>query len=168
MNKSLFSIFNMQFNLPRLPQLLLLSVTFILTLIFVLELALPVRPEQNNSNNHFQSLRKQFSNISDLSQPNAVKFTQLDRVLKPGLFKASSQFLDRPMAQKTIRNIKSKLKLQCIMKIGGVTVAYINIKGIGLKRCRVGDKVHDLFTLLEIRKSSVVIMIIGHKVTLSI
>jgi hypothetical protein len=72
------------------------------------------------------------------------------------------------MADKTIERIKSQLKLKCIMEIRGEPVAYINIKGASLKKCKVGDSVSDLFTVLNINKHSVEISIVDHKVTLNL
>ena len=59
---------------------------------------------------------------------------------------------------------------QCIMDISGKTTAYITIKGVGLRKCCIGDKVQDLFTVLDINEQnkSVDISIVEHKVTLYI
>ena len=54
------------------------------------------------------------------------------------------------------------------MEMNGEPVAYVHIKGTGLKKCKVGDSVSDLFTVLNIDKRSIEITIIDHKVTLSL
>jgi hypothetical protein len=72
------------------------------------------------------------------------------------------------MADKTIERIKSQLKLQCVMEMSGEPVAYINIEGTGLKKCKTGDSINDLFTVLNVYKNSVEISIIDHKVTLNL
>jgi len=87
---------------------------------------------------------------------------------RAGLFESATGLQDKPMADKTIERIKEQLKLQCVMEINSELIAYINIKGVGLKKCSIGDSVHDLFTVLDINKQnkSVVISIVDHKVTL--
>jgi hypothetical protein len=87
---------------------------------------------------------------------------------RAGLFESAMVLQDKPMADKTIERIKEQLKLQCVMEINNQLVAYINIKGIGLKKCSIGDSVYDLFNVLDINKQnkSVVISIVDHKVTL--
>ena len=92
----------------------------------------------------------------------------MTNLIRPGLFKASTGVVGRPMAEATIERIKSQLKLRCIMEMKGEPTAYINIKAIGLKRCGVGDNVGDIFTVVDIGKRNVVITIVGHKVTLSL
>jgi hypothetical protein len=92
----------------------------------------------------------------------------LARMIRPGLFKTAAGLRERPLADKTVENIRSKLTLQCIMPINNELVAYINVSGAGLKSCRVGDSVTDLFTVLNISKTEVEISIVDHKVTLRI
>lgn len=93
---------------------------------------------------------------------------RLSRVMRPGLFKSATPLRDRPMADKTIERIRSLLKLQCIVEIRGEPVAYVNVQNSGLKKCRVGDSVEDLFTVLGIHEKSVDITIIDHRMTLSL
>ncbi len=85
--------------------------------------------------------------------------------IRSGLFKARSGISREPMADKTIDRIKSQLKLQCIVPIAGEPVAYIDIKGQGLKKCRMGD-VFETFSVIEIKQKSVDIKIVGHTITL--
>lgn len=88
--------------------------------------------------------------------------------LRPGLFKSATAIADKPMADKTVERIRSQLKLQCIMEVNGEPVAYVNIKNVGLKRCRVGESVADLFTVLNIYPKSVEISIVDHRTTLGL
>jgi len=136
--------------------------------ILSLELFLPFRlnlnrPEIISSVNTITD-----ANFPEVLPPNAEIPQQLAKVIRPNLFKAASQLADKPMADKTIERIKSQLQLQCIMEMNGEQVAYINITGLGLKKCCVGDSVNDLFTVLNINKNSVEITIVDHKVTLNI
>lgn len=89
-----------------------------------------------------------------------------DKFYRSDLIKSIDGYYKRPMADKTIQRIKSKLKLQCILKIGGKYSAYINIEGKSLQRCHAGDEVGDLFKVLAVHKDSVVLSIVEHKVTL--
>lgn len=86
--------------------------------------------------------------------------------IRTNLFKPATPLRDKPVADKTIEKIKSKLKLQCIMEINHEPTAYIQIDGAGLKQCRSGQTIHDLFTVLAIHQDRVDVSIIDHKVTL--
>ncbi|MCK5604970.1 hypothetical protein KAR91_23980 [Candidatus Pacearchaeota archaeon] len=110
-----------------------------------------------------------YSNTTLQHEPTATKpANEFSEVFRSGFFKADAGPKDRPMADKTIERIRSQLKLRCIMELNGQPVAYINIQGIGLKRCSVGESVNDLFTVLDINKQSksVAISIVKHKVIL--
>lgn len=88
--------------------------------------------------------------------------------LRPGLFQSATPLADKPMADKTIEKIVAQLKLRCIVQINGQPVAYINIENAGMKRCRAGDTVANLFTVVRIHEKSVDLTIVGHPVTLSL
>ncbi|MHC4738941.1 MAG: hypothetical protein ACYS9Y_08575 [Planctomycetota bacterium] len=106
-------------------------------------------------------------NISVLPDENKDKKGEAI-AYRPGMFRPATGLQDKPLANKTIERIKEQLKLQCVMEMNGQPVAYINIQGVGLKKCYVGDNVNDLFTVLDINKQnkSVGISIVEHKVTL--
>lgn len=106
-------------------------------------------------------------NISSLLDEKKEK-TKETIAYRPGLFKPATGLQDKPLANKTIERIKKQLKLQCVMEMNGQPVAYINIQGVGLKKCCVGENVNDLFTVLYINKQnkSVDILIVEHKITL--
>ncbi len=88
--------------------------------------------------------------------------------MRAGLFKSATPLGDKPMADKTIEKILSQLRLQCIIPISGELVAYVNVDKSGLKKCRVGDSVEDLFTVIGIGQRSIEITIVDHPVTLSL
>jgi len=143
-------------------------VNLVLFVVFVLQLAipvdstsrkLPVRPGKDS-----QRLERL---LQPLQEP-AGDGDKLARVVRPGLFKASGAISDKPMADKTIERIRSQIQLQCIMQIGGERVAYINIKGVGLRKCRVGECIEGLFTVVSINRRSVETTIIGHKVAFTL
>ena len=136
--------------------------------VLVLELVIPIRLSSGTVGISSNTDIVATGNLSEILQPETTSFQRLAKVIRPGLFKASTPLRDKPMADKTIERIKSQLKLQCIMPIQGEPVAYINIKGSGLKRCKVGDSVNDLFIVLNINKKSVEITIVDHKVSLSL
>ena len=106
----------------------------------------------------------EMSKNNNVSDDGKLKISE---VYRAGLFKSGGTVSSRPLADKTVERIKSKLRLQCVMKMGGELVAYIHIEGLGLKKCRVGDSVEDMFSVLDISKGRVEISIIGHKVSLS-
>jgi hypothetical protein len=106
-----------------------------------------------------------------LVDPNALKHADADEVLaviRRGMFRSASPVRSTPMADRTIERIRSQLTLQCILNIGGERVAYIDIKGVGLKPCKIGDSVQDLFKVLNINERSIDLSIVDHRTTLSL
>jgi hypothetical protein len=140
----------------------------ILAVVFVLELAVPVQIDTQSVYTSTDPLVKPISpDVTDLDALRAG-FSELTTITRSDLFKSATVLADKPMAEKTVERIKSQLKLQCIMRIKGQAVAYINIKGTGLKRCQIGERIEDLFTVIDIGDKAVETTIIGHKVTLSL
>ncbi|MFC1677363.1 hypothetical protein ACFL3G_09925 [Planctomycetota bacterium] len=157
-----------QYGFWRLIHTILAMADVVLIVILVLELAVPIRLESETTNASNDTRMVSINNISEILQSDIKNIKPLLRAIKPGLFKASTPLRDKPIADRTLERIKSQLKLQCIMKMKGEPVAYINIKGSGLKKCKVGESVSDLFTVLNINKNSVEISIVDHKVILSL
>lgn len=93
---------------------------------------------------------------------------RLGKVMRQGLFKPATPQRDKPMADQTIERIRSSLKLQCIIEMAGQPVAYVHVKDSGLKKCRVGECVNDLFTVLSIGERSVEISILDHRTVLEL
>ena len=102
--------------------------------------------------------------VPDSGQAEKV---DIDKIFRDGLFKSSSLVDSKPLADKTIEDIVSKLKLQCMMTIGDKATAYIYVKGEGLKKCQAGDSVGNMFSVLDVGKDRVDISIVGHKITLT-
>jgi len=134
--------------------------------VFTLQMAVPTKPVS------FESQASNAVGASDVGssllndgQSNVRETLSL---VKPGLFKGASGLNDKPMADKTIERIRSQLKLQCIMQMSGEPAAYVNIKNIGLKKCTIGEKICDLFTVISINEKNIEISIIDHKVMLSL
>ena len=157
-----------RYGLWRLIHISLAAVVILLICICVLEFAVPigrdiVGPELSSNVNISADI-----NSPEIFQPKAANPGEIAGVIRPNLFKAAGGLSDRPLADKTIEKIKSSLKLQCIMEMGGKPAAYINIDGVGLKKCTVGDSVENLFTVLNINERSVEISIVEHKVTLGL
>jgi len=156
------------YGLWRLIHIVLAGGIITLAGVLVLETAVPVRLNSETVGIYSNTNVIATNNLSEILQPNIASSRELAKVIRPGLFKASTPLRDKPMADKTIERIKSQLKLQCIMPVNGEPAAYISIKGTGLKKCKVGDSVNDLFTVLNINKKSVEVTIVGHKITLSL
>jgi len=136
--------------------------------IFTLQMAVPTKQVFFESQASDAIQPTSAGSLPDDSQKNHTDLRETLGLIKPGLFKAASGLNDKPMADKTIERIRSQLKLQCIMPMGGKTFAYINIKDTGLKKCTVGEKICDLFTVISINEKTVEISIIDHKVKLSL
>lgn len=133
-------------------------------LMFALEMILPVHM-QNPASTLLSDVNSSLSTMAPATA-NKSDIAELLSAIRPGLFKAAASLQDQPMADKTIEKIKSQLKLQCVMQMDGQPIAYIHIKGVGLKKCAAGDNVNDLFTVLNVNKDCVDISIVDHKVTL--
>jgi hypothetical protein len=136
----------------------------ILALIFLFELIYPVSLSNIELNPVYGTKQK----LPLFLQSSVSETTKSSIMKRKGLFKPSTPLRDKPIADSTIEKIKSQLKLQCIMIMNKEPIAYINIKGVGLRKCKVGDNIHDIFTLVGINKNNVEITIIGHKVILGL
>jgi hypothetical protein len=133
----------------------------------VLELVMPLR--LNNDTVDTSTVNTVAANyLPKILQPRRTGIHEVAKIIRVGLFKSETSLRDKPMADKTIERIKSQLELQCIMELNGEPVAYVNIKGIGMKKCKIGDSVNDLFTVLNIGKKSIEITIVGHREILSL
>jgi len=144
----------------------MMSLVVILFGIIVLQLSLPISVDTDYVNTASQNT---ISSRNVISQENLFGIEdRTPHFFRTGLFKSSVALQGKPIADKTIERIKSQLQLQCIMTVNGQLAAYINIKGVGLKKCIVGDTVNDMFTVLSIDKvkKCADISIIGHKITL--
>lgn len=154
------------YGLWRSIHSVLITALVILICVFLLEVAAPVRISSWNSGVSTNTNGTAAGNLQEILQIKKTSLPELMKVVRLNLFKAATPLRDKPMADKTVERIKSQLKLQCLMEMNGQRVAYINIKGVGLKKCCVGDCVNDLFTVLNINENDVEIMIVDHKVTL--
>ncbi len=152
----------------RFINALLLTGNLLLVCIIVLEIATPVRLDSKATDVSSNVNAATVSYLSDTLKSKPLAIEQLIEVIKPNLFKASTSPQAKPMTEETIEKIKSKLKLQCILNINGEPIAYVNIQDVGLKKCKIGDSVSDLFTVLNISQGNIELSIIGHKVTLSL
>ena len=150
----------------RVTRFGLLALMAGLSLLLLLEVIVPVGLGTNPTGISLDPNMIASRSVSEILQPMATEFQELTRVFRPGLFKASAGLGDKPLADRTIERIRSQLALKSILPINGELVAYIDVKGEGLKKCKTGDSVSDIFTVLRINKNGVEISIIGHKVTL--
>jgi hypothetical protein len=148
-------------------QIALMSLSGVLLTAAVFQLFVPVHLVQTDSQINTLSGSVTSESISLLLDENKNKDREAV-AYRPGMFKPATGIQDKPIADKTIERIKDQLKLQCVMELNGQTVAYINIQGVGLKKCCVGESVNDLFTVTKINKESksVEISIVNHQVTL--
>lgn len=152
----------------RVIHLVLVSGIITLTGVLLLKLASVIRLDSHMVDASPNIDVVTASNLPEVLQPKVQSTEQLANVTRSGLFKVPTPLRDKPIADKTIERIKSQLTLQCIMVMNGELVAYVNIKGVSLKRCKVGDTISDLFTVLNISTNSVEVAIVGHKVILSL
>ena len=145
--------------------LLIIAVSF-LSLIFILQLVKPVKLNIGEIEKAFPAMsRKTGSSQLDLLSTNG-RPDMLPLSIRPGLFKPAAPLRTNPVADRTIETILSKLSLKWITKINEEPVAFIAVKGTGIKKCRKGDYVQDMFTVLSVEKDSVRVSIVDHPVIL--
>jgi hypothetical protein len=138
----------------------------VLAILAGVEAALPVRADAGSAPADGEAMAAE-DWLRELPAPEKAA-GRVTAALRPGLFQSATPLADKPMADKTIAKILSQLKLRCIVQINGQPVAYINVDNGGMKRCRAGDTVADLFTVVRIHERSVELTIVGHPVTLSL
>ncbi len=153
-----------RFGIWRSLQIGLGILSAILLAAAISQIFAPMRSDRTQAENTSEIIPNE--NISTLL--NNKDQTKKQIAYRPGMFQPATGLADKPLANKTIERIKDQLKLQCVMEMNGQPVAYINIQGVGLRKCTVGENVNDLFTVLDINKQnkSVDISIVEHKVTL--
>ncbi len=152
----------------RLVQTALMVGIVVSAVALTLQLVMPIRFDSDAFGN-FPAINTVAANdLSEVLQPEASIILTAANITRTGLFKLDTSIRDKPMADKTIEMIRSQLKLQCILELNGEPVAYVHIKGKGLRRCEVGDSVDDLFTVLSINEKSIEITIVGHRQILSL
>lgn len=152
----------------KLAQAVLVVGIIISTGILTLEVVIPVRFDSDAFGNLTSLNTETSGNLSGFLQSESSKRPAVAKITRSGLFKSDASIRDKPMADKTIEIIRSRLKLQCILELNGEPVAYLHIKDTGLRKCRVGDSVDDLFTVIGINEKSIEITIVGHRQILSL
>lgn len=165
MIKRLYEKIINRFGTWRTIQTSLISISVILVIMAVSQIFIPIRSDQGQAENVIEFTPNE--NISTLLNDNKDK-TKNQIAYRSGLFQPATGLTDKPLANKTIKRIKDQLKLQCVMEMNSQPVAYINIQGVGLRKCTIGESVNDLFTVLDIniQSKNVDISIVEHKVTL--
>jgi len=165
MTKRLFTKIINRFGMWRSIQIGLAILSVILIASAVSQVVVPINSDQIDSPDN----ASEFIPNENITYLNDNKDKTKEQIAyRPGMFQPATGLADKPLANKTIERIKDQLKLQCVMEMNGQPVAYINIQGVGLRKCTVGENVNDLFTVMDINKQnkSVDVSIVEHKVTL--
>jgi hypothetical protein len=156
-------------NGPWRPvQAVLIAGIVVCAVVLIPELLLPVKLNSNASGVLPVVSPIDANSLSQTALVEADNNQSIAKITRSGLFKLASSVQDKPMAGKTIDMIRSQLKLRCIIELDGEPVAYVHIKNEGLQKCKVGDSVKDLFTVLNINDNSIEITILGHRQILSL
>lgn len=157
-----------KYNSWKLIQTSLIVGIVISASVLILQLVVPAQLESEASGNFPAVETAAADNRAEVLQPEASNHPAVTEIARTGLFKLDTSISDKPMADKTIEMIRSQLKLQCILELNGEPVAYVHIKDKGLYKCKVGDTVDDLFTVVVINEKSIEITIVGHRQILSL
>lgn len=128
----------------------------------ILQIILPVKPYQPQM---FSTVYNPGAN--NLRVADSKTKIEMTHSIRKGLFKPSRRVNTGSITDKTVERIFSSLKLQAIMSIGGQKVAYIVLKNGQMRKCKIGETVQDMFTVIDIQKNSVSIDILGHKLSLT-
>jgi hypothetical protein len=152
----------------RLAQAALIVGIIISVGLLMFEIVIPVRLNGDAFGNLTSVNTIAADNLSEVLHHESSESSTVKKIARSGLFKLDTSIRDKPMADKTIEMIRSQLKLQCILELNGEPVAYVHIKDKGLRRCRVGDCIDDLFTVIGINEKSIEITIVGHRQILSL
>ncbi len=135
------------YDIWRLLQMLFLTGIVISLTLIILELTKPLELE----NNRVDLVDPNLIKSAGASERNTLFSSGTDGIfMRPGLFKSETQLSNKPMADKTIQTIMSRLTLQCIFRDGDEFIGYVKIQGEGLEKCSIGETVCDLFTVLNI------------------
>jgi hypothetical protein len=157
-----------RYGVKTICRFLLIAAIAVSTIITIIELARPIKVTTGETEAAGASRNELHSILPEMLKPKTQQDSLLSKSLRSGLFRPTSGLQDKPMAEQTIEKIKSQLKLQCIMQMNGQPVAYVNINSVGLKKCKIGDTINDLFTVVDILKDRIEIKIIGHQVSLTL
>ena len=157
-----------KFGMWWLVQFGLVSAVVLLTCIILLQLLYPIQINTSLVSDMVAERMLTSNGIGSGDANDTMDNIELANEYSPKMFKAATPLNNKPMANKEIQRIKSQLQLQCVMEMGGAPVAYINIKGNGLKKCTIGERVGDLFTVLDIAKDHIEIQVLEHKLTLTL
>ena len=72
------------------------------------------------------------------------------------------------MAKHAVEKILGMLALSAITDIDGHKVAYIRVKGFGMRRFREGEGMEEMFKVLRIGRKSVQLEVVGERLELAL
>jgi hypothetical protein len=81
------------------------------------------------------------------------------------LFQPSAKLPTRRQTARSVEQVRSRLKLRGVLAIAGKPVAYVEVKGLGLKQFSEGDQTDD-FKVVRITPRLVQLEILGEEVSL--
>lgn len=153
--------FNDKHSFRKIIKITLFLAIAVMVAASILQIILPVKPFKPDvfAEGFFAARPK-------IRQSESKPEIKMDHSVRAGLFKPSRRVNGNSYVDKTVQDIFKSLKLQCIMPIGGQKVAYIVLKKGQLRKCKVGDTVKDMFTVIDIQSDNVNIDILGNRLTL--
>ncbi len=84
------------------------------------------------------------------------------------LFEPAVPLPSRRVAKQSVDRIVGMLSLNAILESGGRYVAYMQVKGFGMKRFGEGEGIEDLFRVLRIEPRRVELEVVGERVKLEL
>jgi len=89
-------------------------------------------------------------------------------IRRRSLFEPAVPLPSRRMAKHAVDRILAMLALSAITDIDGQKVAYIRVKGFGMRRFREGEGMEEMFKVLRIGRKSVQLEVVGERLELAL
>jgi len=105
---------------------------------------------------------------ASLSQSDEMIASWLAVVGKRSLFKPAIPLPGRRVANQTVEKILSVVSVHGIMELDGHQVAYLKIKGVGMRPFQVGDHVEEMFAVTRIDDRTVELEVAGERIELDL
>jgi len=103
---------------------------------------------------------------SDFNPRDGAIDAWLNAVGRRSLFKPAVPLPSRPMAREAVSRVRELLSVHGILDRDGQPVAYINIRGMGMRPYEVGEGVDEMFEVTRIENGKVEVEITGERLEL--
>jgi len=168
MNTKLITFFE-RYTAWRSIHVVLAVSKIVLALITLVSFALPAKSTIKITSTSQELASVDSNHFQDLLHSQGLSSPASRVPIRSGLFKSAAR-LRRATEDKTVEIIKSQLTLCSLTSLKGAPIAFVSIKGKGMRPCRIGETITDRFKVLDINleQNKVDIEITGKKTTLNL